>query len=215
MNRPGLFLTVGFLGFAGFKSVTFFSALKPAFAQETKTPPQAETERDDTQEENVFSSQIEEEEKYALSNQAKKKESIITDADKVCITRPLLKAAIEKQEYLLKLEKRVNAKAALLEVADRRVREQVAKLNLIKEDIAEKMRFANIHSEKEEKRLITIYEKMRPKDAAAIFDEMAANVAAELLRTMKEDKSSAILAKMNPKAAYAVTMALAKGPGKK
>jgi flagellar motility protein MotE (MotC chaperone) len=52
---------------------------------------------------------------------------------------------------------------------------------------------------------------MKPKDAANIFNEMQPNVAAELLRTMKEDQSSQILAKMNPKNAYNVTLSLAGG----
>ena len=91
------------------------------------------------------------------------------------------------------------------------MREQVAKLKLVKEQIIEQAQLADSKIAKESKRLISIYEKMNPKSAAGIFNEMSPKVAAELLRSMKEDQSSAILAKMTPKAAYNVTLALAHG----
>ncbi|MEM6602592.1 MAG: hypothetical protein AAF621_00945 [Pseudomonadota bacterium] len=134
-----------------------------------------------------------------------------SDGSKVCITGPMLKAAKERLEYLKQKEKDLTEQARLVEISDRRVREQVAKLQLIKEQIIEQAQLADSKVAKESKRLISIYEKMKPKAAANIFNEMAPKVAAELLRSMKEDQSSAILAKMSPKAAYDVTLALAHG----
>ena len=133
------------------------------------------------------------------------------NTDNVCLTGPILKAAKERLEYLKGHEKKLEEQARLIEIADRRVREQVAKLKLIKEQIIEQAQLADLKIAKESKRLISIYEKMNPKAAAGIFNEMSPKVAAELLRSMKEDQSSAILAKMTPKAAYNVTLALAHG----
>ena len=131
--------------------------------------------------------------------------------DKTCLTGPILDAARKRLEYLEKREKELAEQARLIEIADRRVREQVAKLTLVKDQIIEQAQLADSKIAKESKRLISIYEKMNPKAAAGIFNEMSPKVAAELLRSMKEDQSSAILAKMTPKAAYNVTLALAHG----
>jgi flagellar motility protein MotE (MotC chaperone) len=131
--------------------------------------------------------------------------------NEICITGKLLQNALIKLNQVENREKELLKHQKLLEITDRRVREQVAKLKLMKEEIVESAKLADSSIRKESKRLISIYEKMKPKEAAIIFNEMSPNVAAELLRTMKEDQSSAILAKMEPKNAYNVTLALAQG----
>lgn len=133
----------------------------------------------------------------------------IMDNDTVCITGPVLISAKKKLAYLEKREQEIKEQERLIEIADRRVREQVAKLKLIKDQVVEQAQLADSKIAQESKRLISIYEKMKPKEAANIFNEMSPAVAAELLRSMKEDQSSAILAKMLPKTAYEVTLALA------
>jgi flagellar motility protein MotE (MotC chaperone) len=130
--------------------------------------------------------------------------SDVKNPKQACITGGMLKDALEKLAFLLEQQR-------LLEISDRRVREQVAKLKLIKNEIIESAQLADSSIAKENKRLISIYEKMKPKDAANIFNEMQPNIAAELLRTMKEDQSSQILSKMNPKNAHDVTLSLAGG----
>ena len=129
----------------------------------------------------------------------------------MCITGHILKETIKKIAYLDAREAEIMEQQRLLETSDRRVREQVAKLKLIKEEIVESAKLADATINKESKRLISIYEKMKPKDAANIFNEMLPSVAAELLRTMKEDQSAQILSKMNPKNAYDITLSLAGG----
>lgn len=135
----------------------------------------------------------------------------VDNIDKTCITGIMLEDALEKLEYLEKREAQILEQQKLLEVSDRRIREQVAKLKLIKNEIVESAKLADSTIARENKRLISIYEKMKPKDAANIFNEMSPVVAAELLRTMKEDQSSQILSKMNPKNAYNVTLSLSGG----
>lgn len=134
---------------------------------------------------------------------------IESDAKSACITGTILVSAKERLEFLEKREEALKEQQRLVEIADRRVREQVAKLELIKDKIVEQAQLADSKIAKESRRLISIYEKMKPKDAANIFNEMSPKVAAELLRSMREDQSSAILAKMSPKIAYDVTLALA------
>ena len=137
--------------------------------------------------------------------------SEIKNPEKVCITGPMLKDTLKQLDYLNQRQAEIMEQQRLLETSDRRVREQVAKLKIIKQEIVESAKLADTTLDKESKRIISIYEKMKPKEAANIFNEMTPDVAAELLRTMKEDQSSQILAKMNPKNAYDVTLSLAGG----
>ena len=50
---------------------------------------------------------------------------------------------------------------------------------------------------------------MKPKEAAKIFETMEMSVLLDLLSQMRERKSAAILAKMDPSRAQAVTLQLA------
>lgn len=134
-----------------------------------------------------------------------------TSVDQVCITGPMLKKASKQLAYLEAREAQILEQQRLLESSDRRVREQIAKLKLINNNIIESAKLADSKIQKESKRLISMYEKMDAKRAAKIFNQMSPEVAAELLRTMKEDQSSAILASMDPKAAYQITLSLAGG----
>lgn len=143
------------------------------------------------------------------SNEARKAD--VKNPKAACITGTMLKDTLEQLDYLNKREAEIMEQQRLLETSDRRVREQVAKLKLMKQEILSSAKLADTTIDRESKRLISIYEKMKPKEAANIFNEMAPNVAAELLRTMKEDQSSEILAKMNPKNAYEITLSLAGG----
>jgi flagellar motility protein MotE (MotC chaperone) len=139
------------------------------------------------------------------------RKSDVKNPKAACITGAMLKDTLEQLDYLNKREADIMEQQRLLETSDRRVREQVAKLKLMKQEILSSAKLADTTIDRESKRLISIYEKMKPKEAANIFNEMTPNVAAELLRTMKEHQSSEILAKMNPKNAYAITLSLAGG----
>lgn len=57
--------------------------------------------------------------------------------------------------------------------------------------------------------LVKMYQAMRPKDAAKIFEQLDIGVQVDVASHMRERAAAAILAEMNPKAASALTMALA------
>lgn len=158
----------------------------------------------------ILNDDIEKKDKNNFAAKAAGK-TIDEKTDKVCITGPLLEHALKQLEYLSQREAEILEQQRLLETSDRRIREQLAKLKLIKYDLVESAKLADSTIQKESKKLITIYEKMKPKEAAKIFNEMDPAIAAELLRTMKEDKSSMILSKMNPKNAYNITLSLSGG----
>lgn len=202
----------------GYVMVNYYSDNMVAQAQEPKSKEKQSKEttnktpssepQGDTIQDRLVEKNIQNNKDNSFSRRTARKPDIKTPKE-VCITGIMLKDAVQKIEFLNKREAQILEQERLLEISNRRVREQVAKLKLIREEIIESAQLADSTIAKENKRLITIYEKMKPKDAANIFNEMQPHVAAELLRTMKEDQSSQILAKMNPKNAHAVTLSLA------
>jgi flagellar motility protein MotE (MotC chaperone) len=60
--------------------------------------------------------------------------------------------------------------------------------------------------------LVKMYQAMRPKDAARIFERLDLAVQVDVASHMRERAAAAILAEMDPKAASALTMALAGQP---
>ena len=57
--------------------------------------------------------------------------------------------------------------------------------------------------------LVGMYETMKPKDAADIFDSMDAAFAAGFLREMTSDNAGLIMANMDPKKSYAISVIIA------
>jgi flagellar motility protein MotE (MotC chaperone) len=57
--------------------------------------------------------------------------------------------------------------------------------------------------------LVKVYETMKPKDAATIFNDLQMPVLLQVLDRMKEAKTAAVMAAMNPDKARDVTAELA------
>ena len=62
--------------------------------------------------------------------------------------------------------------------------------------------------------LVKMYQAMRPKDAARIFERLDMDVQVDVASHMRERAAAAIMAEMDPKAASALTMALAGRPAR-
>jgi flagellar motility protein MotE (MotC chaperone) len=125
-----------------------------------------------------------------------------------CLTGSFVQAARDKMTRLEQKEVEVEERIRVMQVAEQRVQEQLARLDAAREKISEAAQSAESKMSKDNLRLMQMYEQMKAKDAAEIFNEMDPQVAAVLLRSMKEQKSSQILAAMEPKKAYDVTLML-------
>ncbi len=125
-----------------------------------------------------------------------------------CLTGALVASADEKLALLEKREQQVSERERLIEVSERRLNEQMARLEAVRKKVSETAGLAEQKMGKDRSKLIAIYEQMKPKEAAGIFNEMDTVVASELLRSMREQSSSGILAAMEPKKAYEVTIVM-------
>jgi flagellar motility protein MotE (MotC chaperone) len=101
----------------------------------------------------------------------------------------------------------------VLQAAEKRIDEKIAKLEELQKGIARDVQKRSAEDDARLQSLVKIYEAMKPKDAAQIFEQLDMPVLLSVLQRMKELKTSAILAAMDPMKAKAITTALASKRG--
>ncbi|MDX1401441.1 MAG: hypothetical protein R3245_05930, partial [Kiloniellales bacterium] len=90
-----------------------------------------------------------------------------------------------------------------------RIEEKIAELEALKIRIEALMAENEKRNDAQIESLVKIYGAMKPKEAARIFETLEMRILIEVFRNMKERTSAAILAKMNPGRAQALTLELA------
>lgn len=121
----------------------------------------------------------------------------------------LLQELSERRQTLNDRERGLDQRAALLDAAETRFEEKLTELTALRDQISSLL---EQHSEQQEAQLanlVAIYESMKPKDAARIFDDLDMDVLLDVVVRMKQVRSAAILAEMQPSRAKDVTLQLA------
>jgi flagellar motility protein MotE (MotC chaperone) len=121
----------------------------------------------------------------------------------------LLQKLADRRAELDKRAAELSQREVLLQAAEKRIDDKIAKLTALEKDIGG---IVDKHSEEDEARiksLVKIYETMKPTDAARIFTQLDMPVLLGVLEHMKERNAAPILAAMEPGKAKAVTLALA------
>jgi flagellar motility protein MotE (MotC chaperone) len=121
----------------------------------------------------------------------------------------LLQKLSDRRTELDKRAAELSQREVLLQAAEKRIDDKIAKLTALEKDIGG---IVDKHSEEDEARiksLVKIYETMKPVDAARIFSQLDMPVLLGVLEHMKERNAAPILAAMDPSKAKAVTLALA------
>ncbi|MEO1000857.1 MAG: hypothetical protein AAFW69_09715 [Pseudomonadota bacterium] len=130
-----------------------------------------------------------------------------------CVPDPgsdaLLAAIREREAQLDTRAAELDDRARLLEVAELRVREQIAALETIEARLAETVQIAETAAEDDLGRLVAVYESMKPKDAAEIFASMDLDFAAGFLARMQSEAAAPILAELDAGQAYAISVIMA------
>jgi flagellar motility protein MotE (MotC chaperone) len=121
----------------------------------------------------------------------------------------LLQKLSDRRAELDKRSAELSQREVLLQAAEKRIDDKIAKLTSLEKDIGG---IVDKHSEEDDARiksLVKIYETMKPVDAARIFSQLDMPVLLGVLENMKERNAAPILAAMDPGKAKAVTLALA------
>jgi len=110
------------------------------------------------------------------------------------------------------LDRRAGAldqREVLLQAAEKRIDEKIAKLAELQKSIDAVVQKQNAEDDARIQSLVKIYEAMKPRDAAQIFEQLEMPVLLAVISRMKELKTAPILAAMEPAKAKAITTALA------
>jgi flagellar motility protein MotE (MotC chaperone) len=123
--------------------------------------------------------------------------------------RSLLQELRGRRTEIEAKEKALAAREALLSATEHRLSSRVEELQSLQSRLEG---LDTVRREKEEanwRSLVRTYETMRPRDAAAIMNDLDPAVMVPVLDRMKEAKTAAILAAMQPDRARTATMLLA------
>lgn len=123
--------------------------------------------------------------------------------------RELLRDLSQRRQSLDERAETLDEREALLTVAEQRLQEKMTELEAVRGQIQEMLGALDEQQENQFQSLVGIYENMRPADAAVIFNGLDIDVLINVLDRMREQKSAAIMAGMNPDRARQVTAELA------
>ncbi len=121
----------------------------------------------------------------------------------------LLQKLSERRAELDRRAAELSQREVLLQAAEKRIDEKIAKLAALEKEIAVVADKQSAEEDARVKSLVKIYETMKPAEAARILEQLDLAVLLGVIEHMKEAKVSGILASMDPTKARALTDALA------
>lgn len=121
----------------------------------------------------------------------------------------LLEALSKRRKELEKLEKELDLQKNLLKAAEKRIDDKIAKLEKIRDGIAVATAKQKKLQNGKFKKLVSIFEGMKPKESARILSNLDSRILLQVAERIAPRKMSAIMAKMEAKAAERLTVQLA------
>lgn len=124
----------------------------------------------------------------------------------------LLQSLKARRDLLDKRERKIDLQAKLLAAAEQQLDIKIAKLTALEAIIKQKLGEVNEQEQGRFTSLVKTYETMKPKDAANILSILDLSIMEKIARSMSTKKLAPIMAKMDMKAAGALTLKLAQPP---
>ncbi|MBL4838007.1 MAG: hypothetical protein JKY34_10560 [Kordiimonadaceae bacterium] len=129
----------------------------------------------------------------------------LPDSDEMKILTQLRK----RRESLVQREQQIELQAQLLSSTEKRIDDKILKLQVLETQIKGHLRLFEEREDGQLKSIVKVYETMKPKDAAPRFEVLALQTQLDLVQRMKPSKIAALMAKMTPNKASALTTELA------
>jgi flagellar motility protein MotE (MotC chaperone) len=120
----------------------------------------------------------------------------------------VLQQLADRRAELDKRAAELNERDVLMQAAEKRINEKIAKLEELKTAIDAGVKTKDDKEDARVQSLAHMYEQMKPQEAARIIDQLDIPIILTLFDHMREQKASPILAGMDPAKAKAVTLAL-------
>lgn len=121
----------------------------------------------------------------------------------------LLATLREREKQLDEQEERMAVKAKVIEAAEAKLRDQMARLEEAEAKLGALLRVADNAADKDVDKLVSSFESMDKKKAGPIFESMDVSFAAGLLSRMTDRPRAEILGAVTPEKAYAITVFIA------
>ncbi len=124
----------------------------------------------------------------------------------------LLLSLKKRRDLLDKRERKIDLQTRLLEAAEQQLDNKIAELKTLEQTLKQKLGEVNTEEVERFSSLVKTYETMKPKEAAGLMSVLDLTIMENIARSMSTKKLAPILAKMNLKAARALTIRLAQPP---
>ena len=131
------------------------------------------------------------------------------DAAQHCVTGEVLKAINAKMDVMKLREAEMAEKETAFTAIRERLQKELAIVESAKNSLAKGAQARTELAQNDITHLTTMYSTMKPKQAAQIFNKMNSGFAAGFLREMKGQRAGLILAAMDAKKAYEISLVLA------
>ncbi|NWG92708.1 MAG: hypothetical protein HXY21_09400, partial [Parvularculaceae bacterium] len=126
-----------------------------------------------------------------------------------CIDGPLAETLAGEFKDLEKRKAELATKEESIQGLSRHVEKRLAELETLNAALADRAQAAGDEQNEEIKRVATIYERMKPAQAGPIIGGMDPEFAASLLLAMNGESASEVMATLDVKRAYAITVLMA------
>ncbi|MGJ8562351.1 MAG: MotE family protein [Alphaproteobacteria bacterium] len=126
-----------------------------------------------------------------------------------CLTGETYEALSADLEHLEEREKEISIREKSLLAIETRLSGQLATVEDANSKLQGKIDSLKTVANDDLKHLVGMYQTMKPKQAATIFDSMDPNFAAGFLREMSSDKAGLIMANMDARKSYAISVIIA------
>lgn len=124
-------------------------------------------------------------------------------------TTALIAALKAREEKIAEQERLMADRESAIGIANAKIDARLAELTRAEEQLSKTVTIADTAAEEDIGKLVSVYESMKPKDAAPLFQEMAPEFAAGFLSRMRSDAAAAVMATIDPKQAYMISVVLA------
>lgn len=114
-----------------------------------------------------------------------------------------------RREMLEQREQQLELQEQLLSSTEKRIDDKIQQLRVLEQQIKGHLRLFEEREDNQLQAIVKVYETMKPKEAAPRFEVLALQTQLDLVTRMKASKVAALMEKMTPAKASALTTELA------
>jgi flagellar motility protein MotE (MotC chaperone) len=136
-------------------------------------------------------------------------EAVDEGAEPACVSEEMLEVLKDRRAEIDKRELELKERERTLEVVEKRLNERMTALDQTNAQLKTKLEMLQKNADEDLIHLADMYETMKPKQASIIFNQMDPVFAASFLRLMDSNNAGLIMANMESKKAYTISVIMA------